>query len=170
MNLSEALLQPTSLAKDLGIVQYIEENPAQFNELMGLFFAGPHRLTQRASGIMNYCAEKNPSWIQPYLGRMVKFCQGEVHDAVKRNTVRILQFVSVPEELEGEVLNLCFTLLANPNEAVAIKAFAMTVAANLCQKYPELGPELRILIEDRMPYESPAFTSRGRKVLKKLGR
>ncbi len=169
MNLSEALLQPTSLAKDRLIVRYIEENPAQFAELVKLFFAGSYRITQRAAGIINYCVEKNPGRIQPYLARMVAFCKGDVHNAVKRNTVRILQFVPISEELEGEVLDWCFILLGNPGEAVAIKAFAMTVAANLCQKYPELRPELRMLIEDRMPYESPAFTSRGRKVLEKIG-
>ncbi len=169
MNLLKALLQPLSKANDLQIVGYIEANPGQFEELMKLFFAGPYRITQRASGIINYCAERNRSWVQPYLGRMIQCCKGNVHDAVKRNTVRILQFVPIPEELEGEVLDLCFDLLGKSGEAVATKAFAMTVAGNLCQKYPELALELKILIEDRMPYESPAFTSRGRKVLKNIG-
>jgi hypothetical protein len=49
-----------------------------------------------------------------------------------------------------------------------VKVFGMTVLANLCEKLPELKNELRIIIEDQMPYGSAGFKSRGSKILKKL--
>ena len=65
-------------------------------------------------------------------------------------------------------MNICFDFLSSRKEAVAIKAFSLTVLANLCQKYPEITNELRILVEDLVSLEKPAFAARARKVLKNI--
>ncbi len=92
----------------------------------------------------------------------------DIHDAVKRNIVRILQNVEIPEEHYGEVADVCFTWLEDPNVAVAIRVFSMSVLWNICQKEPELMPELRATIEDWIDYSSTGFKSRGNKVLKMI--
>eukprot|EP01031_Cornospumella_fuschlensis_P001081 gene1081-1357_t len=64
--------------------------------------------------------------------------QDNLHDAIKRNTIRVLQTVEIPEELHGIAADICFQYLSNHEEAVAIKAFSMTVLFNLSKHYPEL--------------------------------
>ncbi len=49
-----------------------------------------------------------------------------MHDAVIRNSVRILQQIEIPESLHGELMNSCFQLLEEPLTPVAIKAFSIT--------------------------------------------
>ena len=44
----------------------------------------------------------------------------------------------------------------------------MTVLYNITLKIPELADELKIIIEDQMPYGSAGFKSRGKKILKGL--
>ncbi len=63
----------------------------------------------------------------------------------------------------------CFTFLSDPKEPIAVKVFSMSVLANITKKQPELRDELRIVIEDQLPYSTPAFKSRGGKILKELG-
>jgi hypothetical protein len=51
---------------------------------------------------------------------------------------------------------------------VAIKAFALTVLQNLSAVYPDIKPELKLIIEERWPHETAAFHSRARKILKTM--
>ncbi len=88
--------------------------------------------------------------------------------AVKRNTLKILQFVDIPEDLLGITADICFRLLNDGKEPIAVKVFAMTVIFNIVKKYPELNEELKISIEEQMPFASAGFKSRGNKILKAL--
>ena len=65
-------------------------------------------------------------------------------------------------------MNICFEYINSPDEAVAIKAFALTVLDNLSKQYPEIKAELKTIIENRWDYESAAFKSRAKKILQKL--
>ena len=91
-----------------------------------------------------------------------------LHDAVKRNTVRILQFITIPRSLQGQAAAICFDLFQNTEEPVAVRVFSMSVLARIAHDQPELKSELKILIEDHLPYASAGFLSRARKVLKQL--
>ena len=44
----------------------------------------------------------------------------------------------------------------------------MDVLFNITKKFPELREELRLSIEDQMPFGSAGFLSRGTKILKLL--
>jgi hypothetical protein len=92
-----------------------------------------------------------------------------VHYAVKRNVVRILQFIEIPHTLIGEVTKICFDYLASPNEPIAVRVFSMTVLANVAQKEPDLKNELRLVIEQQLVYGSMGFCSRAKKVMKMIG-
>ena len=50
----------------------------------------------------------------------------------------------------------------------AIKAFAITVLGRLAKKYPEIIPELQVVIEDQLSNQSPAFKGRAEKLFKEL--
>jgi hypothetical protein len=65
-------------------------------------------------------------------------------------------------------MNTCFGFIESMTEKPAIKAFSLTVLFNLSVQYPDIRPELKAIIEDRWDYESAAFKSRGRKILKAL--
>lgn len=93
-----------------------------------------------------------------------------VSGSVKRSVVRSLQFILAPKSLQGEVANLCFGYLADPSEEPAIRIFSMSVLQNLVVEVPDLGSELKLIIEDQLPYATPGFRSRANKVLKHLNR
>ncbi|MTI21662.1 hypothetical protein E1176_11580 [Fulvivirga sp. RKSG066] len=168
MDIKTALLQEHSRNQAEKIAQYIGSNEEKFAELMTLFFSDTYRVTQRAAWPMSICSDEHPELIRPYLKQMINSLSATVHVAVKRNTVRALQNIDIPEELRGIAAENCFNLLASGDEPIAVKVFAMTVLANICKIEPDLSHELRILIEDQMPYGSAGFKSRGNKILKQL--
>lgn len=169
MNLVKTLSQPITKAQCDKIVAYIGEDKTRFNELMDAFLEGNYRVTQRAAWPLSYATQKHPHLIKPYLKKIIlNLKKPGIHDAVKRNTVRLLQFISIPKTHQGIAMETCFALLLDTKEPIAIRVFSMTVLANLCEEHPELANELRTVIEDQMPYSSAAFLSRGSKILKKL--
>ncbi len=148
------------------IVRYIGTDRLRFGELVQLFLQDEYRVVQRAAWPLSRCAERYPALVQKYLPRIVrKLQQPGLHDGVKRNTVRMLQHIDIPLPLHGMVMNTCFDYLADPKEAVAIKAFSMTVLQKLAAQYPDIMPELKALVEDQLPHQTPAFKSRAKKLM-----
>lgn len=68
-------------------------------------------------------------------------------------------------EMEGALLDFSLLLINDPTAEVAPRVFAMGVAQNLCLKYPDLKEELEATIAAHLAYASPAFGSRGRRVI-----
>lgn len=169
MNLREAILKEHSKAQKDKIVKWIGNSQQRFDELFHLFLTDEYRVVQRAAYLLSYCIEEHPSLIKKHFGKLIKnLSKKNIHEAVKRNTVRILEKIEIPEKYHGDVMNICFDYVQSPDEAIAVKAFSLTVLYKLSQKYPDIKQELKTIIEDRWDYETAAFHSRARKILKKL--
>ena len=100
---------------------------------------------------------------------MVEHLQSNPKVAIKRNTVRLLQKQEIPEESQGILLDKCLEYLTSAQETTAVKAFSMTIVHRLTKTYPELKPELKIVIEDLIQYATPGVVNRGKKILADLG-
>lgn len=163
MNLREEILKEHSKAQCTKIVQWVGSSQQRFNELFALFLNDEYRITQRAAWPVSYCVAAHPAFIKTNFGKLLKNLQKpNLHDAIKRNSIRLLQHVAIPEKYQGEVMHICFAYLENPAEAVAIKAFSLTVLSNLSKQYPEIIPEVKLLVEDQLPHQTAAFKSRAK--------
>lgn len=171
MNVREELLKQQNHSKEhaLKISEYACSSPKHFKELMQCFLSNEYRIAQRAAWSVSWAAQKNSELIQPYIKNLVEQLQSkDVHDAVIRNSVRILQQINIPEHLHGELMNSCFEFIESPLTPVAIKAFSLTTLFNLSKRYPEIKNELKLIIEERWNNETAAFKSRGKRILKQL--
>ena len=155
-----------SKQQTMAIVEFIGEDPKRFAELMKVFFAGDYRLTQRAAWPMNYCAERHPKLILPYLPKLLDCLEREdMHDAVRRNVVRLLQYIEIPKRLTGRVYAHCVDLLDDADQPAAVRAFAMTVATRIAKSEPDLMNELRLIVSKHLPHATAAFRVRAREIL-----
>jgi hypothetical protein len=169
MKLREQLLKEHSKSNCNAIVEWIGDSQARFDDLFALFLNDEYRVVQRASWPLSHVIIAHPRLIQNHFSKLLKNLEKpNLHDAVKRNTVRLLQDVAIPKKFQGQVMNRCFDYIASPDEPAAVKAFSLTILENLSSQYPEIKPELKTIIEDRWNYESAAFHSRAGKILKKL--
>lgn len=167
MTLREMILTEHSKSQTNKVVKWVGKSQQRFDELFELFLKDDHRVTQRAAWPLSYAARAHPELIKKHLGKLIKNLHKKgLHDAIKRNTVRILQDIELPERYHGELMDICFNYVQSPTEAVAIKAFSLTVLANLLPLYPEIRNELKLVVEERWEHETAAFRSRARKALK----
>ena len=171
MNIREELLKEKNYSKKqaLKISAYACSSAKHFRELMQCFLSSQYRLAQRAAWSASWAALKEPELIKPYIKDLVdQLHRKDVHDAVIRNSVRILQKLEIPESLHGELMNNCFRFIESPATPAAIKAFSLTTVFNLSKFYPEIKNELRLIIEERWNHETASFRSRGKHILKAL--
>jgi hypothetical protein len=165
--LREEVLGVRSKAQVNRFIRWIGTDKKRYGLLMEFFLGGEELLARKAAWIIGHCTEKHPRLASPWLEKMTaKIKQPGVHGALKRNAVRILQFTEIPDRLKGSVTNLCFDLLSSPKEDIAVRTFSITVIANIAKEEPELQKELGIVVEQMLPYTTPAFRARARKVLK----
>lgn len=169
MNIQQELEKEHSKEQASRIANYAVQNKKQFKELMNCYTNEDYRLSQRAAWSVSWAAKNKPAMIEPYINVLVKRLQEpNVHPAVIRNAVRILEDINIPEQFHGEVMNACFGFIETPSTPAAIKAFSLTVLFNLTKQYPEIKPELKLIIEERWDTETAAFRSRGKKILRGL--
>lgn len=166
MDIRQQLLKGHSKLNIHKIVDFVGVDPIRFEQLISVFLSGPYRVTQRAAWPVSRCVERHPQLIKPHLGVVLKFLRKpDIHDAVKRNIIRLLQFVDIPEKYQGRVLDICFDFLQDKKEPVAIQVFSMTVIFNITGDKPEIRKELITIIEDILPYASAGFRSRANKLM-----
>jgi hypothetical protein len=164
MDLRAAILQEHSKAQSLKIVAWVGSDNDRFRTLLDLFLHGEYRVAQRSAGMVGKIADVHPELIIPRLDVIVnKMSEPGVHVAVKRNVIRLLQGIEIPEKLHGVVMNSCFELLADPKETIAVRVFSMTVLSNLSKSYPDIRQELKAIVSDILEQEASAgFKARAR--------
>jgi hypothetical protein len=161
MQLKEQILREHSKANCLLIVQWVGSSQQRFDELFNLFLGHEYRLVQRTAWPVSYCVEAYPQLMKKHFGRLVKKLQEpSLYHAVRRNSVRFLQHVSIPRAYQGAVMDICIRYVASPNEPVSVKAFSLTVLRNLARLHPDIVPEIKLLIEDQLPRQGPSFAVR----------
>ena len=169
MNIRDELLREHSKQNAEHIAKYACTSKENFNELMKCFFGSDNRLAQVAGYSVNKAVKLQPKLLQPYLKNVVQLLERkDVHGAVIRNSVNILEQVDIPEQHHGEVMNACFGFIENPATEIAVKASSLTVLFNLSKIYPDIKDELKLIIEDRWDAEKAAFKSRGKRILKSI--
>ncbi len=156
MKLREEILKEHSKAQCTKIVKWVGSNQQRFDELFDLFLNDEYRVVQRTAWPIGFAVMAVPALIQSHWQQLIsKLREPGLHDA---------------EAFHGDVMDICFSFLESPKEAMAIKAFSMTVVANMAKHYPEIKTELRLIIEDQLPHQTAGFKSRAKKILKQLER
>ncbi|RYF79743.1 MAG: hypothetical protein EOO03_17910 [Chitinophagaceae bacterium] len=150
------------------IRNWVLEKPKRFDVLVKLYLSGNYRITQRAVRIISQIADIDPELVQLYLVQIVGSLSTNPSDAVKRNVVRLLQKVDIPQGLQGKVSEHCFAYLQNPKEAIAVRAFSVSVLARICLAQPELTREFLLLMDDILPFAGPGISVRIRDAKRKL--
>jgi hypothetical protein len=173
MNLTRVIEARRSKNQSMKVVDYVGTSPVRFKELVEVFLKGPYRITQRAAWPLTICVEKHPELATPHFSVLISMLtRRNQHDAVRRNILRLFQFVSLPKKHHGKLLNICFNFLTSRKEPVAVRVFAMAVIHNILKATgsSELSKELKIILEDELPLASAGYRSRASKILRDLNR
>ena len=170
MNIKDQLLKEHSKANTKLIVNYISSSEELLSELMHCFFSNTYRVSQRSAMVVSYFFYLYPKMMEKYKKKIIlNLKEDGLEVAIKRNSLRILQFQEIPENLTAPLFDCCLQYLIDRKEPIAVKVFSMTILYNCCKKYYDLKSELIPLLENELYHsKSKGIQSRGRKVLAQL--
>ena len=167
--LRQEILKEHSKAQCSRIVKWVGYNQQRFDELFKLFLNDEYRVVQRSAWAVSYAVIAHPGFINKHWSAFIKnLKKTDLHNAVKRNSLRFLQDIDIPKKYHGEIMDASFKFLESPTESLAVKVFSLSVLGKLARSYPEIIPELKLLIEDQLPHKNAGFKSRAKRVLKQL--
>ena len=124
-------------------------------------------LSSRAMWVLGHCSDSDYEAIKPYHDRLISnLSTSGLHNGVIRNTLRLYQKHPVPEKHHSFLLDTCYGYIQDPSEAIAVRAFAITVVFSISKPYPELLDELRLVLLHLSDEESPGIRSRVKNTIK----
>jgi hypothetical protein len=166
MNIQVELEKDHTRSHGLKIANYACISSLNFKKLMACFWDSNHRIAQKAAWCVSWAAKSKKGFSESYISDFIEqVIKPNNEDAIVRNSLRILELLEIPEDFHGILMNACFSFVENPSTAIAIKAFSLTILFNLSKTYPEIQDELICIIEENWDHETPAFKSRGKKII-----
>lgn len=169
LDLKEEILLSYSKANTVRIAKLIDQDEELFQKLIGIYFdTNDIDLAKKAAWILSHCIRKYPFLIKPYIKKLIRFISRPgLHDALKRNGLKSLELSPIGAKYFGQLSDVCFRIIISGKEPVAIKAYSIGILEKIGDEIPEIRQELKLVLQDIMPYESAGFQSRARKVLAK---
>jgi hypothetical protein len=170
INIEEVLKGGMGLQLVTPILNYINHDKKRFKELIYFFDKGDYTLQHHASYVLTHLAQKQTELLPPYTNLLLNVLQREgIHESTKRNTMRCFQEFDCDEKYAGELLEVCYRIMKNATLAPATIAFAINVAAPLCKRYPDLIPELLLVLKElHIFHTAPSITAAVKKAQKML--
>ncbi len=150
------------------ICRYIGNDSVKFNHLMKLVLKDDE-ISARASWAAIHAGDGNQQFLNPWLGKMIVLLKKTKNSSVKRNILRLLENINVPDKHQGELFETGMKLLLSIDEPIAVRTFSITVLYNIAFIHTDLIAELKMVITEVISYnDSAAIQSRGKKTLKLL--
>ncbi len=169
MNLVEEIAQAQTKASREIIAIWVGKDQTRFKQLMKIVLGEDAELARRAAWPMNQCIEEHPQLASPILPELVRqLGDQKSHPAIRRNIVKALQVIDLPDDLLARIFDTCYERLTDPEETVAVKAYSMTVLTRICKREPALTDEVILAIERGLPHGTAAFRARARMAFREL--
>lgn len=169
MELRDEILKEHSRKQALKIAGWIGNDRKRFSRLLFLFLNDEYRVVQRSAYALSMVTDKYPELAKENIHLILdRLDDKDTHGAVKRNIIRMLQYVDIPKKLHARVLDYCIKYVSDPKEAVAVKCFGITVLGRMAKWYPELKGEIEMVIKTAMKHPTAGMKVRARKTLKEL--
>ena len=121
-SIRERIWNDYSKASFQQIAHELSKDRPTFNEFLHLLQDAEKTVINRAAWILSFIFEINKSYVIEVLPLLVKLIQEpNATIALKRNILRILQFVTIPESLHDAVMQVSFDHIENRQMAVAVR-------------------------------------------------
>lgn len=125
-------------------------------------------VAKKAAWVMSHAYDLKNKFIIRFKKELLLILFTTENDAIKRNILRTFQFEDLLIEYEAQFFDFGITLLLNPHEKVASKAFALSSLTKICKKYPELSIEFKAVCESCLNDASSGLRNRLLKTLKEF--
>ena len=135
------------LEKDF-VVQMFKEQSEVFDAGLALALRDEQPLSWRATWILKHSMQKNDARVFPLIDELISMIPKRT-ESHQRETINVLSKMTLNDEQEGKMFDLCMTLWENLNKPPAIRYVAFKFIYTVCEKYPDLNSELEFICQEQ---------------------
>lgn len=169
MILEHSLRGRLSKAAVNSAIKIIKEDKSSSLSLLPLLEDGHQGLKDNAAWVLGYRGHLFPDIMHAELNYFKELLLSQnCRDGLKRNFFRTAQFIQWSKNDAGTIVDLAFKYSFDRTAATAIRAFALTTLVNVIQDFPELALEVKLNLEEELPYAEGGYLSRATRELKRL--
>lgn len=162
-------LDAESSGANFDFITSVAGNSAEaFSVIMRIAFTSKPPVSFRAAAVAERICRNYPDLIRPYTNQILLDYFRFNHDGVKRGLLKALMKIELSEDQEGRMLDLGLTILGHPKEKIAAKAYALQILTAISEKYPDIRPELLMVLQTLEDNGSPGLKVACREMYKKL--
>lgn len=129
------------------MIEYINDNPDEFDNLIQLIFTDRQPFAWRAAWLIWSCMDNNDIRIKKYVIKLID-CLPDKPGNMRKDIYCILAKMDVDEDHEGRLFDHCISDWENLNNKPAVRANALKIIIKIGKKYPELVSEIKALTKD----------------------
>ena len=167
-NIKDAVLSIGSKEEVQALADWMGNDPEKFADLWNCIVSKDHPRYWRSAWVMDKLTAKYPQLLLSYREKLVQQLEIDHAPGVYRAVLKAIVRNPIPEAVQGFLFDYAIKHLLNPQSSAAIQAHSMTIAYEIAKDIPELKEELRAVITDQAEYNTAAYQSRARQILKKM--
>ena len=146
---------------------YLIENHIDLREYVDLVLS-ERKLALRFIWLVGDLCEQNAVYVSPAVPTFYALKDQVKFPNYDRSLAKMFLWCGIPENREGEIIDVLFSWIMNSKVSVATKTNAMLALQKVLNKYPELKQELKLVIEDQLDKNSVSFGTCAKKILLEL--
>jgi hypothetical protein len=126
------------------IISYVQQHPEVFNQLVALALDEHQPQAWRAAWVLFTLVEQMSILPVDFTEKAISKLP-HLLDGHQRELLKIINLLDIPEEMEGQLLEMCQTLWLTTAKSPSTRYNAFKIMFRLSEKYPELKTELSFL-------------------------
>jgi len=148
---------------------YFLEHPEAIPLLLLLSLSDkPHPVPAYSAWLLVHLAKARPPLLAPLQDQLTAGLLETTNHSIQRSLLVVLLELPIKRRFKAELLNCCFEVFANPDNAVANRVYALYHLKRFVKMYPEIDQEVRSIISLLESHEmKPALRVGIRNYLKK---
>ena len=168
MTLSELILSDYNRVHADFVADYIITNPELMPEMLELVFKLEEPLSRRAAWSFRIISQKKVSIVEPFVNELINKIR-DVNDVpILKLILAVLVETDIPQEYHGEILQFTSEILTDSNSSIASLIYSMDIFYKLSLKEPDLLNELRLMLEQILPYGSPGVKNKCGRLIRRI--
>ena len=162
--LEELILSEMSRANTDRVAGVLLNDKNRFAQAIQIVMQDREPVSRRALWAIDIACEKKPGLITPYMPKLLEKIHQFSHHAFRRHILRMAARLPLNENTKGDLLNICFDMVSDLNQPIAVKANAIQILTRIAIDEPDILHELNETINWQIDQASPGFKSQAKKV------
>jgi hypothetical protein len=160
MDFKKEILRDQQLSNAKRMAEHVAFKPSEIKKLIKLFYDKDNNISMRSAWIVSHICKLDPEIVRRVTPDLIKYLKTKnPNSPTVRCILSSLQQIDIPEKYCSVVFDFCMRYVKNTTLPHAVRAFSINIMGILCKRYPELKPEVKLILSELKTFPQPGSIS-----------